>query len=424
MGRGRTSAVQPPAKKQKRFVVKKGSVALKVYPTPPGWTVTWVSPDGRERKWFANETKARRFAGNKGDQLRKGQTKSISHEDMSSLLRARQLLRPWKVSVEFAAAEYARAMKVLAGSSLSEAIDFWAARRARKSVTIAAAVDEFLASKTQDKTGDRHAEDMRSRLGRFAAENAGMLDKVTPERLDAWLRGLRKIERSGDGVKLGGAIEGQTRNHYRAALLNFIGYARRKRWLSFLPEEFAAFAPLCVERGEVGIFAPSDVGKLLISSPDDLRPALVLGFFSGLRPSEVLRVEWSDIDLAAGHVFVRGKVRTARHRIAPVPPNGVAWLRPVASEGKVCAYAHPGISGKDLAEREGLVWIHDGPRHSFVSYRLAILGDFAKVSEETGTSVKTLRQHYRRPVPKAVAEEYFGIVPVSGSRQSENGAKP
>jgi hypothetical protein len=42
---------------------------------------------------------------------------------------------------------------------------------------------------------------------------------------------------------------------------------------------------------------------------------------------------------------------------------------------------------------------------------LAQIGDIARVSEETGTNPKTLRKHYRRPVPKEEAEKYFAIVP-------------
>jgi hypothetical protein len=64
-----------------------------------------------------------------------------------------------------------------------------------------------------------------------------------------------------------------------------------------------------------------------------------------------------------------------------------------------------------LAKEAGVKWIHDGPRHSYVSYRLAQLGDIGRVSEETGTNPTTLRKHYRRPVTKEEAEKYFAIVP-------------
>ena len=79
--------------------------------------------------------------------------------------------------------------------------------------------------------------------------------------------------------------------------------------------------------------------------------------------------------------------------------------------GKITDYYCVSSQFLDLAKKAKVRWIHDGPRHSFVSYRLALLGDIARVSEETGTNATTLREHYRRPVAKEEAERYFGIVP-------------
>src|SRR4051812_46475031 len=96
----------PPKKVKKKFEVRRGLV--KVYPTPPGWTVTWVSLDGRKRKWFSTETKAREFAGTTAEQLLNGVTKTITTEEMASLQRARELLAPHGVSIELAASEWAQ----------------------------------------------------------------------------------------------------------------------------------------------------------------------------------------------------------------------------------------------------------------------------------------------------------------------------
>ena len=416
---GRTTAVLPSKKKKKRFVVKKGSISIKIYPTPPGWTVTWISPDGRQRKYFGAETKAREFAGTIGDQLSEGITKVISAEDMASLQRAREILRPFGISIELAAAEWAKFTGELEGVALSEAVRFFRSRRAKKIIEVSDAVSQFLTAKRQDKKGDRHIEDLESRLGRFAEENPGALNTMTPEKLDGWLRGLRKIKHNG---KLGDFVGPQTRNHYRAALSNLFTFADQRRWITFTPSEFTAFAPAVVERGEVGIFTPAEAEKLLTHAKE-LAPALVFGFFSGLRPSEIQRLKWEDVDLDAGHVFVRGKVRTARYRIAPLPPNAIAWLSRVDRRKRICEYWLPGDAASDLAARLNLKWIHDGPRHSFVSYRLAVLGDLGKVSEETGTSVPTLRLHYRKPIAGGEAAKYFAIFP-PGYRRTEEPKGP
>src|SRR5689334_22562153 len=103
---GRTFVVLPSKKTKKRFVVKKGSISVKVYPTPPGWTVTWVSPLGRQRKYFGTESKAREFASDVGDQMTEGVTKPISMERLASLQRAEEIVKEFGVTIELAAAQW------------------------------------------------------------------------------------------------------------------------------------------------------------------------------------------------------------------------------------------------------------------------------------------------------------------------------
>jgi len=52
----------------------------------------------------------------------------------------------------------------------------------------------------------------------------------------------------------------------------------------------------------------------------------------GLRTAEVLRLEWSDVDLVRGFVTVAAhKSKTARRRLIPIAQNLAEWVR--------CGYA-------------------------------------------------------------------------------------
>ena len=55
--------------------------------------------------------------------------------------------------------------------------------------------------------------------------------------------------------------------------------------------------------------------------------------------------------------------------------------------------------------------VHNGLRHSFCSYRLAITKSAAQVSLEAGNSPKMLFENYRELVTEKAAKEYFGILP-------------
>jgi hypothetical protein len=50
-------------------------------------------------------------------------------------------------------------------------------------------------------------------------------------------------------------------------------------------------------------------------------------------------------------------------------------------------------------------------RNCYTSYRLAVLGDIARVAEETGNSPKIIREEYLELVTPQAAAAWFGIFP-------------
>ena len=64
---------------------------------------------------------------------------------------------------------------------------------------------------------------------------------------------------------------------------------------------------------------------------------------------------------------------------------------------------------KDLKSVKG--WPNDVLRHSYGSYRLAVLDDINKVASEMGNSPEVIIQNYRRPVSKAEGKKWFKIMP-------------
>lgn len=428
MDGGRTTAGVSPLKvekriKAKRFVVRIGSVTVKAYPTPPGWTVSWVSVDGRQRKYVPSENKARELAADMAKQLSEGITKVISTEEIATLQRARELLRPFGVSIELAVAEWVDAKKRIGLLSLGEVVNFWASRRAVVCVPVMDAVEEFLAEKEKDKKfdqiGDRHHNDLKARLGHFSKAFGGTrMDSLTPAAVEEWLAGLKKLDKK--------PVSPQSRNNFRAAVINFLHFAggSQRRWLGVPMEDFEEQVRVMeVRNGRVEIYTPEEAVALFRGCPQELIGALVLGGWSGLRSSEIERVLWRGVDLDSKAVYdFAGKVRTAGDRVAHLPDCAIEWLRPLKeAAGPVCPFTNLGNHWDRI---KGVRWIQNGLRHSYVSYRLAITGDLAKVSEETGTDVKTLRRKYRRPVLRQAAEKWFAMTPRSVSTASEGFVVP
>ena len=77
------------------------------------------------------------------------------------------------------------------------------------------------------------------------------------------------------------------------------------------------------------VFAPDEVARLLsVSTEKDpkLLPYLTLGLFSGIRPEEIMRLNWGDITEhginISGH-----KAKTRQRRLVTIADNLAAWLK-------------------------------------------------------------------------------------------------
>jgi hypothetical protein len=60
---------------------------------------------------------------------------------------------------------------------------------------------------------------------------------------------------------------------------------------------------------------------------------------------------------------------------------------------------------------DGFKWQPNGLRHSYISYRLAILPDTARVALEAGNSPEVIFAHYRELVTPEAANASFGVIP-------------
>ena len=89
--------------------------------------------------------------------------------------------------------------------------------------------------------------------------------------------------------------------------------------------------------GAIAIFTPAEMAKLLTHADENLIPFLAIGAFAGLRHAELKRLDWSEVDLAGGHIEVKAeKAKTASRRLVPLSENLKQWLTPYhQGEGKV-----------------------------------------------------------------------------------------
>ena len=377
--------------------------------TYEAWRLTWYADGKRLRKRFPTRSAAESQAAflNAAAVSTESFRLLVTPEQAASVARAEQLLKPIGVPLEVAVADYASARGKVGSVSMDQLADHWKqTRQVGQSKLIPVAVKEFLLDKAQDGASDRHVESLTHYLEAFSKTLTGPCESLNSTVIDSYLRDRQK-EREWSGL---------TRNHHRAAISNFTEWAKQR---GYLPRQWVEmeFVPQARrETSAILIFTPEDAVKLLGEASGEQLVLLAVGMFSGIRPSEICRMTWADIDWERQEIHVgHQKLRTAGHRIVPLLPRLRSILEPLkrTAARRLFPFGHSWAAHEvvKIARAAGVEWIADGPRHSFVSYRLAMLGDIARVSEETGTSAGTLRKHYRRPVSQRCAEQWFETGP-------------
>jgi len=291
------------------------------------------------------------------------------------------------------------------GKSLRDAVEFYLAHLRSKPaaiVTVSALVTEFLAEQSRLGRSATHQNDQRQRYNRFLASFADReAQSIGPSEITAFLGSL--------------ALSPQSVNNFRACLSALFNFGAKRGYLERNP--VAAIERIKRVDEPPEIFTPADLQRLLENAPTDLLPCLAIGAFAGLRTAEILRLEWSDIDLLLGHLNVRAKIsKTAKRRLIVMAPalcewlslsphsTGKLWPRSEREYHSVCQTAR---AAAGLAK-----WPNNGLRHSFASYHLAKHMDAPRLALDLGhTSTSMIFQHYRELVTPEAAETYWNIAP-------------
>ena len=163
----------------------------------------------------------------------------------------------------------------------------------------------------------------------------------------------------------------------------------------------------------IKVFTPEEMIKLLANAKSDHLVALAVMGFAGIRAEEFKRLQWEHFDFAERHIIVPDSVaKCEERRIVPLPDNLCAWLLPHKQvSGPVCPYHNLAIVFARLAKRAGIQWKRNGLRHSFISYRTALIKNVPQVAFEAGNSPQMIHRHYLKVVTESVAKQWFAIRP-------------
>jgi len=371
------------------------------------YKVSFYDVDGKRRfNCFATLEKAEARAKEICECAQRGEMAllNLTKADHLTFTRAVKALQKIGTPLDIAAIEYAEARNALpAGVSLAEAVNFYVKHHQKAIVSkpVADVVTEFIERKTQAGLSKSYLSDLKHRCGKFAEAFVMDFDKLTPELVEMFFDSLKLSARS--------------HNNFLRTLSILFQWAKTRNHIAENADLTARIHVRKDKGGKTEIFTPAEMTKLLSSAPADLIPVFVLGGFTGLRTSEILRLTWEKVDLESRFVKLDAKdTKTATRRVVKIPDNAVAWLRACHRKGNM-VWPHSQPYLYEIIEKHcsaiGMEWKANALRHSAASYMVASTKNVPAVAYELGNSPRMVDRHYRELVTEADAKAWFAITP-------------
>ncbi|MCC5840124.1 MAG: site-specific integrase [Opitutales bacterium] len=388
--------------------VKAGSTTANIYKvrksqTKQGhcFTVSIHYGGRRVTRQFTTIERAKDEARRMVDMVDRGRAATEVHAstaDLDELAAARDVAG--ETGVIAALHEWKRAVTLTGGHLLEAAAAWQSVHPLVQSVTVTEAVERFLAAKTARGVDVKAT--YRNCLTVFCRDFGSQpLNSIRAGILQRW---MEKFSAPG------------THNTYRRNIVALFRWCARQGFLSRNgPTEAELTEAMQETEGDIGLFTPADlerIARLMEQDHPNYLAPLALAAWCGMRRAEVHEQLWRDIDLEAGHLNVTGaKRRTVKNRFISLHPTALSWLRASPREGEAIARNLAMDRIRDIARTAGIATPENGFRHAWISARCALTGDPARVASEAGNSPRQIHRHYRRPMPKEVAEAWFAILP-------------
>jgi integrase len=408
-------------------VVERKGIKIPIYSSPVGgrenYIVVYYAGGVRKRDRAGTTLHAARaFANTKIDELTRGvaHVGTLTLKQAATVSDAVDVLKVINIPLSRAVREYSDAYKILGRQPLIvEAARHYArhmedqkSKAELAPITLPQLVEKFMEDLRERKKSRRYVYDMQAKLARAASVFTGQVANITTDAIDMWLKSLK-------------GTSALTKNNYRKALAVLFSFARKKGHLPRGKQTEVEFSARYNDKGgQIGVYSPAELDILLTNIERRFVPFVAIAGFAGVRSSEIARLSWDDVRWQHGDIELkRGKAKTVNRRLAPLLPCLRAWLEPFRkNKGPVLE----GIRDEfDLAKRfrqavDAMVdsqgnplikLVHNGLRHSFITYRMAVLKNAAEVSLEAGNSPSIVFRHYRELRTEKEGKEWFSVMP-------------
>jgi len=383
-------------KGDKRGMAKRASLEPKATTKPHApWVVNLPpllsSTAKRERRYFDTKKAAKEFCAQQRIRLE-------NYGTTSTTLPAGK--------IEEAAAAFDKLNGT--GIGLLEAVEqvlHWKHTR-EESVTFKTMFDKFI-----DAKGNRSAAyltALRCTLPRFGALHDRLACEISASEIEDQLRGA----------------SASVHNAFLRYLRAVFNFGIRRGWCVENPVKRIEMHSLKMRKEILTNVQVAALLKAVCETDFELLPYHVLCIFAGIRPKEVERLTWNNVNMEEHFIEVPDeKSKTAIRRIVEMEPLLVRWLDYCIKAG---GNIQDGVTPtSNLRKRLRTIrkaagfdrWPQDAPRRTFASCWLAVHSDVNRLNLLMGhTSPEMLWRHYHRAVTQKHAKAFWKIEPPTKSK--------
>jgi integrase len=290
------------------------------------------------------------------------------------------------------------------GIGLLEAVEqvlHWKRTR-EKSITFKSMLESFIDAK-KAKRSVPYLRALRYTLPRFAALHDRLACEISASEIEEQLKGA----------------SASVHNAFLRYLRAVFNFGIRRGWCAENPIKRIEMHSLKMRKEILTNAQVAALLKAVCETDFELLPYHGLCIFAGIRPKEVERLSWSNINMTERFIEVpEEKSKSAIRRIVEMEPLLVKWIDYYiraggSTNGDVTPASNLRKRLRAIRKTAGIErWPQDAPRRTFASCWLAIRSDVNRLNNLMGhTSPEMLWRHYHKAVTQKQAASFWKIEP-------------
>jgi integrase len=364
------------------------------------WMLDFYEGPKRIRKFFKSKAEAEAEAGEKKEQHKHtGQSwLELAPEERSDLMHVVAESRERKVTIRQVWEAYKNGK-----------LDAMPLQR----LTLQAAITETIKWRRGENLRERYLKELEAYLKKFATgRNDMFIDQVGVEAIQQWFSGRTE------------ALSTKRANIGRLGSMFDVAWKQ-----GVIKENPCLKLPTVkLRQGPPQIFTPDQAAKILriarLKTPA-LLPYIVFGMFAGVRPEEMEKLTWGDVDATHGTITIdAASSKTSRRRRVTLHATAQEWLK-VCKSGKADALIVPAKVTlrryrRKIRDASEIEWGQDILRHTAGSYLLALHNNAHEVSNMLGNSARILERHYKDLVNETDCQKFWGLTPKQVAKEKKS----